>query len=108
MKNSSLASAAIFTHQAEWPAQGIEKTVPPYFHAGTLHPVFFGGRKRESKQVDRSGNQAAPHPQSKHGALEEARRRVAGGGQPLANLICEPMGYRIRLHQRSNLVRQLS
>jgi len=45
------------------------------------------------------------HPQAKRGALEEAGRRIAGGGQPLATLLCEPGSRHIRLDRRLNLVR---
>jgi hypothetical protein len=43
-KKSSSAAAAIFPHQAERPAYGVEEPVPVLFRA-TL-PVFFCGRKR--------------------------------------------------------------
>src|SRR5260370_38730144 len=86
-KDSSLACAAIPTRQAERPAHGIEKTVPFYFRASTIHPVFFRRRKRKSKQVGRSRNQTATHPQSKCGTLEEASRRRIDRGQPLPDLL---------------------
>src|SRR6266478_3784084 len=97
-EKSSFTRAAIFTRQAKWPAHGIEKTVPLYFRAHAIHPVFFGGRKRESKQVGRSGNKTAAHAQAKRGALEEARRRRTGGGQPLADLLRQPSSNHIGLH----------
>src|SRR5258706_10565794 len=106
MKKSSLASAAMFARQAERPAHGIEKTMAPYFRAGTIHPVFFRRRKRESKQVDRSGNKTAPHAQSKRGALEDARRRRTGRGKPLGNLKREPTGNQIGLNRGCEFVFQ--
>src|SRR3989442_14348970 len=106
MKKSSLASAAMFARQAERPAHGIEKTMAPYFRAGTIHPVFFRRRKREAKQVDRSGNKTAPHAQSKRGALEDARRRRTARGKPLGKLKREPTGNHTGLAKGLNIFLQ--
>src|SRR5260370_26132315 len=104
IKKLSFASAAIFAEQADGPTYGAEQPVPVRFRA--ISPVFFSRREREPEKIGGSSNQTAPHAHSKQGTFEEGWWRVTGGGQPLASLFCETSCYSIRLHCRSNLVRQ--
>src|SRR5882762_11365825 len=75
MKKSSLASAAIFTHQAEWPAHGIEKTMALCFRAGCIHPVFFSRPKRKAQEIGGPGNETTTHANPKKGPFKKPRRR---------------------------------
>src|SRR2546427_12617377 len=98
MKKSSLSSEAKFTHQAEWPAHGIEKTMALCFRAGCIHPVFFSRPKRKAQEIGGPGNETPAHAHAKKGAFEETRRTEARGGQPLVSLCRETTCCRIPLH----------
>src|SRR6266481_8641400 len=95
MKKSSLASAAIFTHQAEWPAHRIEQTMALRFRAGCLHPVFFSRPKRKAQEIGEPGNETTAHADAKKGPFKKPRRCRARGGQPLRALFREMGGDHI-------------
>src|SRR5260370_36139532 len=107
MKKSSLASAAIFTHQAEWPAHGIEKTMALCFLAGWIHPVFFSRPKRKAQEIGGPGNETPPHADAKKGPFKKPRRCVARGGPALAKIVTEIGGGPTGLANRLNLCQAL-
>ena len=98
---SAFAGASMLAREPKRTANGIQKLVMASLLS--FLPILLGRRKRESEQISRRGKQAAAHAQTKRGPFHKARRRITGGGQPLATFLGEPRGHRIGLHYSLDL-----
>src|SRR5215470_11212428 len=80
---------------------------PGTFGLSSLHPIFFRWRKRQPKQISRTGDYASSHVHPKHGATRKAWRLKSRVWQPSLNSRADSLRCGVLLDITLDLSRNL-